>query len=107
MLEAALRRVIRRHEVLRTWFFKAPGMALPLQVVQEEDSALRLERVGLEAYDVDGVEGRLGALFRSLGRSPEGAEGDAGIWAALATLSRERHLLLLDLPALCADAATL
>src|ERR1043166_8243390 len=85
MLEAALRSVVRRHEVLRTWFFKAPGMTLPLQVVKGEDAALRLERVDLEAYDLNGVEGRLDPLFRSLGRSPEGAESadsDAGLWAA-------------------------
>ena len=34
----ALRRVVNKHEVLRTRFRRLPGVAMPLQVITTEDS---------------------------------------------------------------------
>lgn len=68
LLERAVERVVTRHEILRTTFRSLPGVSVPLQVVGETASVLRVD---------------------------------------LDTLADGRQELRLELPALCADAASL
>ena len=91
-LEGALRRVTERNEILRTSFSRLPGMSLPLQVIQETTTPWIEE--GTDA---------LGPGFTPL-FDPAGGET---LRVRLARLGDRRHELLLDLPALCADAVTL
>ncbi|HYX24784.1 MAG TPA: amino acid adenylation domain-containing protein, partial [Thermoanaerobaculia bacterium] len=91
-LARALAGLVARYEVLRTTFHRIAGMALPLQVVGEEPRFL-LERhdARLEAMAEPPVDLTAGPLLR----------------AALVAGSSASHLLVLSLPALCADRATL
>src|SRR5215207_5958464 len=46
ILKQALTRVVERHEILRTSFHRAPGIILPIQVVQDE-SVVTLRHIDL------------------------------------------------------------
>jgi amino acid adenylation domain-containing protein/non-ribosomal peptide synthase protein (TIGR01720 family) len=105
-LEAALRDLVTRHEILRTRFERAPGLVLPLQVILDPQPP------ALPIHDLRGAEGEVQReLWRSLLRElEEGSPGDGGrpaLRACLAELGERRHLLLLSLPALNGDSATL
>jgi len=105
LLAAALAAVVERHEILRTTFHRLPGMTVPLQSISEGAPAWRttalpdLGKGGLAAV-LDELFSRPAPLVDELRREPVVA-------AELIGLSAENHVLLLDLPALCADSATL
>jgi amino acid adenylation domain-containing protein len=105
-LAASLRRVVARHEILRTNFRRAPGLKVPLQVLTEdvEPVLAALNLSGLSAAEQAASVERLARAER--GRSFDLASGCL-LHCALVRLSSRRHMLLISLPALCADAATL
>ncbi|AUX42318.1 NRPS protein [Sorangium cellulosum] len=100
-LERALRRIVARHEILRTAFPSLPGMETPLQVIRGEDAGLAFSYTSVEqpgAPDLD-------ALFAQ--RAPfEFSEGPL-LSARLTRVEEARHFLLLELPSICCDAASL
>ncbi|HVR95769.1 MAG TPA: amino acid adenylation domain-containing protein, partial [Thermoanaerobaculia bacterium] len=105
LLQKALREILLQHEILRTSFRQLPGLLLPLQVIDAECD-LSLERLSLEGQHPEEQERRLELRRQELLRGPsDGGRGPA-LRAVLAVLAPDRHVLLLDLPALCADAAT-
>jgi amino acid adenylation domain-containing protein len=106
LLQAALGRVVARHEILRTGFQLLPGVAVPLQVI----AGAPLPPVA--HHDLSGVEpaaraAGLAEIWRGLTAEPLDCARPPLLAAALVALAADRHLLLLRLPALCADGATL
>lgn len=95
-LKTAVRTVVQRHEILRTFFARTPGVKVPLQVVSEKAdfqwreengfSEGQLEEIAQDAWDYEH-----GPMLR----------------LELVTLTPTRHVLLVALPALCSDAAGL
>jgi amino acid adenylation domain-containing protein len=98
-LAAALDKVVRRHEILRTGFRPVPGLKVPVQVVAEPARPV-LDRVDLTRAEVD----RLVELDR---RRPFDLAEGRPLRASLIRLGAESHLLLLSVSPLCADSATL
>jgi len=99
-LREALRGIARRHEILRTVFRRLPGMKVPTQTVLPElEPAWREVELGSE----EEIERFLGEVRRS----PFDFAAGPLLRATLARTGEGRHLLALDLPALCADAKTL
>jgi len=99
-LAGALQAAVARHEILRTTFRRRPGSRLPLQVVGPAFApvlTLRRRMAGAAAPVVAEVieQVRLGAA------------AGAPLKAAVHGLGPDRHLLVLSLPALCADEAGL
>jgi len=94
-LRAALEKVVRRHEILRTTYRLLPSMGTPLQVVQERLPFLFEEENGGSS------ESPLAASKAiDLSKGPV-------LVAVLRRLSGGRSSLTLELPALCADCPTL
>jgi len=95
-LRAALEKVVRRHEILRTTYRLLPSMGTPLQVVQERLPFLFEEENG-------------GAASESLLAGSKAIDLSEGpvLVAVLRRLSAGRSSLTLELPALCADRPTL
>jgi amino acid adenylation domain-containing protein len=106
-LEDTLREMSARHEILRTSFRLMPGMDLPLQVIAESAEGPSLERQDLSALDAAEQHGALKALAASARAEMFDPEQDTLLRAALVALAPERHALVLTLPALCGDAASL
>ncbi|MDQ3917453.1 MAG: AMP-binding protein, partial [Acidobacteriota bacterium] len=104
-LKTALGAVVDGHEILRTTFVRAPGMRLPVQVVGEGGYAWR--QADLSRRAAEPTEDLADELLREERGEPFDPARGPCLRAALFTLEPERHLLLLTLPSLCADARTL
>jgi amino acid adenylation domain-containing protein/FkbM family methyltransferase len=104
-LAAALAAIVERHEILRTTFHSLPGMKVPLQSIGQGGPAW--SRTALPGLG----EAELAAVLEELFSrpAPDVAElrREPVVTAELIELAARDHVLLLDLPALCADAATL
>jgi pristinamycin I synthase 3 and 4 len=108
-LRRALERAVARHEILRTTFHLLPGMTLPVQVVGERGGCelreSRLEELAPEAW-----EAAAESLLEEARATPFDLEDLANgplLRAELVALGSDRHALLLSLPALAADGASL
>jgi amino acid adenylation domain-containing protein/non-ribosomal peptide synthase protein (TIGR01720 family) len=106
LLKASIENIIERHEILRTTFPCLPGMDVPLQVIGE-GGGLALREYDLSNVDLSEHEARLEALFQQLGQVSFNLEEPPALHTSIVTLSPYRHMLLLALPALCADKKTL
>lgn len=95
-LEQTIQKVVARHEILRTNFRSNPGISYPIQLIGEG-------RVTLARDERQEIEG-LASQQRNL---PFDFEQGTLLHASLVKLSEQTHLLLLCMPALCADARTL
>ncbi|MEM7582344.1 MAG: amino acid adenylation domain-containing protein [Acidobacteriota bacterium] len=101
-LREALKRLLARHEILRTTYQRPPELELPLMVTAETE--LVFEQRDLcsfvgerQAAEIDREAQRLTARPFDLARG-------ALVRVALLTLSPERHIFLIGLPALSMDA---
>ncbi|HTG34802.1 MAG TPA: amino acid adenylation domain-containing protein [Thermoanaerobaculia bacterium] len=97
-LEAALRAVAGRYEILHTVFASLPGMGYPVQVLAG-DLLPRLEEPAAGATVEDELR-RLAAEVLDVSRGPL-------LRASLVAAGEESSRLVLVLPALCADGPTL
>ncbi|MEG4044872.1 amino acid adenylation domain-containing protein [Microcoleus sp. Pol17_C1] len=105
-LKKALEKVSDRHEIIRTSFQRKAGLKIPIQVISEH-SSVSWNWVNLSEVNPQEQEAKLEDIFQqeksalfNFARNP--------VWhLSLITLSSERHILLVSLPALCADSRTL
>ncbi len=105
LLHAALGSIVSRHEILRTSFHVPPGAALPLQVISER-SDVTCEVIDLSARSsAEQAQFRDAYLVEAI-RRPIDPQRPPALRGALLMLSRDQHELVITLPALCADAAT-
>lgn len=103
-LQEALRVVVNRHEILHTTFLRQPGRSFPLQII-EASSSLSWHEVKRD--DLDDAEQQLEELYANEKHRAFDLQKGPLLRATLITQSDDRHVLLLSLPALCADAWTL
>lgn len=105
-LNTALGLVVSRHEILRTSFHWLSGMSVPMQTITDND------RPSISQYDwtdlnAEQQQARASALFEEAKRQPFDFGQAPIMHCYLAGLSAEKMLLLIGLPALCADASGL
>ncbi|MBW4592770.1 MAG: amino acid adenylation domain-containing protein [Brasilonema angustatum HA4187-MV1] len=105
-LKIALEEVVNRHEILRTNFHCLPGMTIPLQVIGNNDIIWN-ENHDLSSCTPQEQEEFLSALFDQVHKQPFNLVEGSPLHLSLITLSPSKYVLLISLPALCADAATL
>jgi amino acid adenylation domain-containing protein len=103
-LKAAWRRIVERHEALRTSLQHVPGLSRPIQVVAET-ATLAWREINLAALDAEEQERAARQVFDEERRACQTSDTPAR--AALLNLSHERHMLALSLNAFNADAQTL
>ncbi|HEX7314774.1 MAG TPA: amino acid adenylation domain-containing protein [Pyrinomonadaceae bacterium] len=105
VLQESLSLVVNRHDILRTSFYQAPGLSLPVQVVAEGTQSWPAVR--LLGVDQREAEEKVDALMRADAETPFDFAQPTLPRFTLMVLSPDRHVLLADMPALCADARTL
>ena len=106
VLEAAVRHVVARHEMLRTTFYRPEAMQFPLQCVA--DSSLPTwHTVDLSAWSASQQAAQIAAHFQQAQHWPFDLEHGPLLRVALLVLSASSQVLLISLPALCADVWTL
>ncbi len=105
-LKEALQKVVDRHEILRTSFQRLPGMKIPFQVIAGS-STPSWDSADLSDRELQKQESKIEELLQEERRRPFDFEREPPLRLSLLTLSARKHVLLLSLPSLCADAWTL
>ncbi|WP_292865633.1 non-ribosomal peptide synthetase [Nostoc sp. LPT] len=102
----ALKTVVKRHEILGTSFRCLPGMSIPLQVIENSGNVL-IEEHDFRAMKPEEQKNAVGLVIESAKQQTFHFEKSSSLQISLATLSASKYLLLLNLPALYADATSL
>lgn len=106
ILEIALEKLVNRHEILRTNFCFLPGMTIPLQVIAD-DSKVSVHYSDFSNFDPQQQDAKIAALFNQVMQLPINFEQKPICEIYLITLSLDKYILLISLPSLCADTATI
>src|SRR5688572_30367866 len=104
-LDEALKKIRRKHEILRTALDWLPGLDTPIQMILE-DSGLPCRKIDLSDRSGEERDGALEELLREEARPFELKRGQL-MRCCLVRLSASRHILVISLHALCADSWTL
>jgi Condensation domain len=106
LLRKAVHAVVARHEILRTSFCCLPEFTFPLQVINETAEPC-WESIDLSGLDeIDQARAIEEHFEQELSFRPDLSAGSL-LRLSLLRLAAQKHLFLIGLPALCADARTL
>ena len=103
-LKAAISDAVSRHEILRACFHLLPGMTVPLQAI-DPDQSPALREVDLSDCDPDEKSASFDALFREERHYDLKSEPAARF--CLIRMSVAERVLVASLPAICADSWSL
>ena len=107
LLKSAVQRVVDRHEILRSTFQQHPGMPFPFQVVAGEGTQPAWDERDLADLSSGEQREKIEEIFSAeAARGFDVSEGPLAR-AALLRLAPQRHVLMLNISPLCADAVTL
>ena len=104
-VQRALTDVVQRHEILRTTFQRPLGIKTPFQVISET-THFSWQFSDLSDVDDDRLLNKFEDSFAAARARPFDFERGPLLRATLYRFSREHHVLLISLPALCADSIT-
>ncbi|MBD2166660.1 amino acid adenylation domain-containing protein [Calothrix membranacea FACHB-236] len=99
ILKKSLQKVIDRNEILRTSFHKTRGLKLPIQVV-ENNVSLSWQESSFLATDIENYLQEFN--WQNIEEEKIGL-----LQTTLIKLTDEKHILLVQLPAMCADKVSL
>jgi amino acid adenylation domain-containing protein/non-ribosomal peptide synthase protein (TIGR01720 family) len=105
-LQQAIRQVVFQQESLRTTFKLLPGMTIPVQVISNQpDVAFARHDVG--QLGVQDQDAKIKALFVDAAERKIDYERLPLFHVHLIARSSSKHVLIISLPAVCADATSL
>ncbi len=109
LLREALARVVARNEILRTVFRRVPGVDVPLQVIVDDEQAFAFDVHDLGPFTAEERQRRYEALRQEARSRSFDLESGPLLHAALIRPVGKpaQARLLLSMPALCADEASL
>ncbi|HEV7377843.1 MAG TPA: AMP-binding protein, partial [Pyrinomonadaceae bacterium] len=102
VLQAAINKAVKRHEILRTTFRCLPGMTSPLQIINE-GGGLLIHAVNMNACTAREETEITQLLLDEAQELPFDFEQGPLMFVQVATLASGKHLLIVHLSALCAD----
>src|SRR5689334_21310522 len=105
-LDLTWRRIVQRHEILRTTLHTLPAMTFPVQVLTDESSVIE-QTHDLSDLNPEEQELTIERIEQDLKQQPFNLEHRPPLRLSLVRLSAERHLLFISVSAFCADAFTL
>ncbi|MBE9170521.1 amino acid adenylation domain-containing protein [Pleurocapsales cyanobacterium LEGE 06147] len=105
ILESALKNIINRHEILRTNFLALQGMSIPLQVITENKPTISY--YDWSEFVSEEKDPFFELLFDKGKQHSFDFENNSLVDIFLVLLAPNKYVLLICLPALCADRATL
>src|SRR6185369_12532943 len=106
VFQEALRNVVQRHEILHTTFEPLPDSAVPIQII-EDDAGCSYEVVDLTGLGSAEQNDRIDNLIREHAELVIDFQKRSWPRFSLVKLANEKHMLLVCLPSLVADAQSL
>jgi amino acid adenylation domain-containing protein len=104
-LAEALKKIMQKHQILRTTLDWFPTLKTPIQIILE-NPPLPYRRIDLSDQKTEGFELVVGNLCREESR-PFDLKRDLLVRFCLGRLSASKHVILISLHPLCADSWTL
>src|SRR5271166_176183 len=104
-LHAEIRRVVQRHEILRTVFHRQTGLKAPFQVILDAPDFV-WQAADLSALNENAQREEIEKLVNSRDSGFDLEQGPV-LTVVLTKTAPQRHRLVLSLPALCADLKTM
>ena len=104
-LRQSLALIVEKHEILRTNFVRPAGIKIPFQVISEKASFF-WRVVDLKQLDEEQQRAQIDALFAAECNERSAFEDGPVVRAQLVETAERSGVLLLSLPALCADSQT-
>ena len=105
-LNAVLRKIWSRHEILRTSFHSGGSIGSPIQVIIDA-AVLSIDSYNLAGWDSVRQEARIETLCQEANRASFDFENGKLSHVVQVTLSASRHILLINSSAQCADTKSL
>ena len=105
-LKMAVRRIVERHEILRTVFYTLSGMDIPMQVIGD-NTLWTWAEISLEYLDGSHQWRKIDELFTALQKEVCDLQHGPLLHIWLFRLAANRHVLVVSLPALCADSSSI
>jgi amino acid adenylation domain-containing protein/thioester reductase-like protein len=106
VLQLALEQVVKRQEILRTNFLKPAGIKTPMQSINEQ-GFLVWQEIDFSEYEYQEQLNQVESLLQQERLIPWDLENGAMLRCSLIHLSANKYILLLNLPAICADSCSL
>ncbi len=106
ILKSALRQIVNRHEVLRTYFPSPPGNICALQAVGAE-VMVSIREFNLSGCDPRRQEAAISKLYARSSKLAFDLPTGPPLHVSMLTLSRDRHLLFVNASSLCIDQVSL
>jgi amino acid adenylation domain-containing protein len=106
ILESALQKVVEKYEILRTNFQALPGMNFPLQVITTNRLS-SLHYHNLTGLAPEEQHAKIEALFNASNQLPFDFEQGSVLDNSLVILAPDKHVLLICIPAMNSDAASI
>lgn len=106
ILELALKKVVERHEIFRTTFQSLKGMNIPLQVIND-NTHLKVYHHDVVGLDPEQQTAQIEDLWQQQTELSFDLQNSCGLNISLVSLSPQKYILLLALPALYADSVSL
>ncbi|MDF5727412.1 MAG: amino acid adenylation domain-containing protein, partial [Rhizonema sp. PD38] len=106
LLMSIIQQAIHRHEILRTIFICSTGMTIPLQAIADNSIPLS-DYHNLSNFNQQEQAAKIKKLWDDISQLPFNFVQGPLLYLSVVTLSADKHLLLLSIPALCSDTAGL
>ena len=102
----ALQQIVERYTILQTVFHRLPGMEIPVQVIVDAAKPFYSE-ISLEGFSVQEQEFQIAVYMQMTRTILFDLERGPLLHCHLVCLAPQRHVLVMNLAAMCADATTL
>ncbi|HBY77714.1 MAG TPA: non-ribosomal peptide synthetase, partial [Cyanobacteria bacterium UBA11148] len=106
VLKQTLERIVDRHEILRTLFYRKPGIKIPIQVIADQGK-ISWNQVTIMGLNPRDQSDKIEQLLQEQRNVNFNFEQPSLLQLCLLTLAVDLHSLLITLPALYADSWTL
>ena len=105
-LKVAVRKVVDRHEILRTTFPRRSGMSIPFQTINEDNNFF-WQNIDLIDLDKSARELELATILNSEKSTNFNLDRESLLRILLVKIKENIHYLIVTLPSLCADSQTI
>ena len=106
ILRTAIGQVVNYHDILKTNFYCPPGVKTPVMVI-EDKNLFNWEYLNLSAFSEEDISNKVQELFWQARQKSQNLSQQSRLRLYLIKLSDTQHILIISLPALCADTRTI
>ncbi|MTJ09881.1 condensation domain-containing protein, partial [Anabaena sp. UHCC 0204] len=106
ILENTIHQLVNHHDILRTSFYRPPGVKTPVMVVADKNS-LNWQYLDLSNLYQENISSKIQELCWQARQEYKNKSQDLPLRLCLIKLSDNQHILIISLPALCADNRTI